>query len=224
MNWNIEVVEPAKAIIERAIAFIPRLVGVIIVLLGGWIIAKIIERVVIRILILAQLDRASEKAGISRFLRRGEIKYTLSELIGILVYWLIVLAVIMAAANVLQLEVAATLLNQFIFFIPRVIASVFVLVLGIFFANLIGAIVRSTAINAGIGEGRMLGKIAQVILIAFAVITALYQLGIATGILLVTLQIVLGAIGLAIALAFGLGCKDMAARWANEAMEKLKKK
>jgi small-conductance mechanosensitive channel len=224
MNWNIEVVEPARTILERAVNFIPKLVGIIVILLVGWIIAKIIEKIVIRLLKLAQLDRASEKTGVARFLRKGEIKYTLSELIGILVYWLIILAVIMAAANMLNLEVAATLLNQFILFVPRVIASVFVLVLGIFFANLLGAVVRSTAINAGISEGRALGKITQVIVIIFAVVTALYQLEIAKGILASAFTVVVGAFGLAVALAFGLGCKDMAAKWISEWADKFKKK
>ena len=223
VDLNTEVVGPAKAILYRAINFLPKLVGIILILLAGWIIAKIIQKIVTKLLKVAQLDRASEKAGIARFLRKGEIKPTLSELIGMVVYWLIILAAIMATANVLNLEVAAQMLNQFIAFVPKVVASVFVLVLGIFFANLLGAVVRSAAINAGISEGRSLGKITQVIVIIFAVVTSLYQLEIAKGILASAFTVILGAIGLALALAFGLGCKDIAARWINERFDKMKK-
>jgi len=223
VDWRGEVVGPAKAILYRAIDFLPKLIGIIVILLVGWIIAKIVQRIVTKLLKVVQLDRASEKAGIARFLRKGEIKHTLSELLGMVIYWLIILAAIMATANVLQLEVAAQMLNQFIGFVPKVIASVFVLVLGIFFANLLGAVVRSAAINAGIGEGRTLGKIAQVIVIIFAVVTALFQLEIAKGILLSAFTVILAAIGLGLALAFGLGCKDIAAKWAGKHFDKMKK-
>lgn len=224
VNWSKIVVEPARVLLERTISFIPKLIVIIILITAGWITAKILEKIVNRLLKLSQLDKISEKTGIAQFLRRGEIKYTLSEVIGILVYWLIILSVIMAAANMLNLEVAAVLLNQFILFVPKVITSIFVLVLGIFFAKLLDTIIRSTAINAGMEEGRLLGKVTQVIVIVFSVITALYQLDIAKGILASIFTVILAALGLALALAFGLGCKDMAAKGLSEWLERLKKK
>ena len=82
---------------------------------------------------------------------------------------------------------------------------------------------RSAAVNAGIKEGRTLGKITQVIVIIFAVVTALFQLEIAKGILLSAFTVVFAAIGLGLALAFGLGCKDIAAKWASQHFDKMKK-
>jgi hypothetical protein len=98
-----------------------------------------------------------------------------------------------------------------------------VLVLGSFLANFMAGIVRTAASNAGVSSAKLLGKITQAILIIFAVIIAIEQLNIATAFIAFAVNIILASIGLALALAFGLGCKDIAAKAMSDALNKIKK-
>lgn len=224
MDWTFIVMESVREMLTRVGGFIPKLLGILVILIIGWLIAKIIEAFLVRALKLIRLDTLSEKSGTSNFLSKGGIKYTLSELIGILVYWIVLLIVIMTALNAMQWTVAAELLNRIVGYIPNIIVAVFILVLGMFVSTLLGTAIRTAASNAGITQARLFGQIAQVVVIIFAVIIALQQLKVETVLPLNVINIIVAAIGLAFGLAFGLGCKDIAGKATAEFLEKLKKK
>ena len=211
-----------QAMWSRVLGFLPTLVSVIVILIVGWMLAALIQKVITRFLKLARLDTASEKTGIANILTKGDINYTLSEIIGVLVYWLIMLVVILIAVNALQLTVAAELLNTVIGYMPSVIASVFILVLGIFFASLIGNTVRTTAANAGVRQARSLGQATQVFISIFVFVEALKQLRIDTTLIDLLIKAVLAAIALGVGLAIGLGCKDMAAKHVQSLLDSFK--
>ncbi len=223
MGWQALIIEPTKAMLTRAGVFIPILVGVILILVIGWIIAKVLQQLVTRGLKAIQLDNISEKAGLADILAKGDIRYTLSELIGVIVYWLAMLIVIITAINAIGLTVAAELLDKIVLYVPNVVAGIFILVIGMFLATFVSGLVRTTAANAGIGQSKGLGQIAQVVIIIFAIIVALDQF-IRTDVLKNSINIVLASIGLALALAFGLGCKEIAARFVSDLIEKAKGK
>ena len=216
------VMEPVQAMWSRVLGFLPTMVSVIVVLIVGWMLATLIQKVITRFLKLARLDTASEKTGIANILTKGDINYTLSEIIGVLVYWLIMLVVILIAVNALQLTVAAELLNTVIGYLPSVIASVFILVLGIFFASLIGNTVRTTAANAGVRQARSLGQATQVVISIFVFVEALKQLRIDTTLIDLLIKAVLAALALGVGLAIGLGCKDLAARHVQSLLDSFK--
>jgi len=224
MDWNVIVIEPVKAMLVRAAIFLPTLVGILIILVVGWIIAAALKGVVIKLLKMIQFDAASEKSGLSDVLRRGGVKQTLSELIGGLIYWLIVLLVVMAALNALGMTVVASLLDKVILYIPNVIASIFILALGIFLSSVLNTIVRTASTNAGLPQAKFLGQLTQTVIVVFAIIMALEQLNIATAILTTSINIVLGCIGLAVAIAVGLGSKDIAGRIMQDLVDKIKGK
>ena len=135
MDWSAIIIQPAQVILNKAIIYAYKGTGILVLLILGWFIAKAIEGLVVRFLKVAQLDTASDKAGITKILVKGEIKHTLSELIGALAYWLIILISVVAAVNVLDLAVAAALLNNIIAYIPSVVAAIFVLAAGMFLAT-----------------------------------------------------------------------------------------
>lgn len=216
--------DPMTAILSRVWSFLPLLVGAILVLIIGWVIAKLLQRVVIQLLKIARLDVLSEKAGIASILAKGEIKYTLSELIGVIVYWLLILVVVIATLDTLNLRVAAELLDRVVLYVPNVIAAIFILVLGMFFAALLSSVVRTTASNAGITYARNLGQITQVAVVIFTVLITLGQLGVRTAILDQAILLLLASSGLGLALAFGLGSKDIAGKIMSELVDKWKKR
>ncbi len=213
-----------SAILTRVGNFLPTLVGALIVLIVGWFVAKLLQKVVTQVLKIARLDVLSEKAGIASILAKGEIKYTLAELIGVIIYWLLILVVVIATLDALNLKVAAALLDRVVLYVPNVIAAIFILVLGMFFAALIGAVVRTTASNAGISNAKNLGQIAQVSIVVFAVLITLGQLGVRTLILDQAILVLLASLGLGLALAFGLGSKEIAGRIMSELVDKWKKR
>lgn len=212
------------AVLTRVGNFLPTLVGALIVLIVGWIIAKLLQKVVTQVLKIARLDVLSEKAGIASILAKGEIKYTLAELIGVIIYWLLILVVVIATLDAFNLKVAAELLDRVVLYVPNVIAAIFILVLGLFFSALLGAVVRTTASNAGIAYAKNLGQITQVSIVVFAVLITLGQLGVRTIILDQAILVLLASLGLGLALAFGIGSKDIAGKIMSELVDKWKKK
>jgi hypothetical protein len=224
MDWSVIVIEPVKAMLIRAATFLPTLIGILVILIVGWIVAAILKSVVVKLLKTIQFDVASEKSGLSDILRKGGIKNTLSELIGGLIYWVIMLLVFMAALNALGMTVVASLLDKVILYIPNVIAAIFIISLGIFFASIIGSIVMTASMNAGIKQAKLLNQVTQTVIVVFAAIMTLEQLNIATTVLTTTITVLLASIGLAIAIAVGLGSKDIAGKLMQELLDNLKRK
>lgn len=217
------VVDPVKAMLIKIWSYIPSLAGAILILVVGWLIAKLVEAIVVRVLKAIKLDAASDKAGISNVLAHGDIKVTVSELFGAIIYWLVILVVLATALNTLNLTIAANLLSRLVEYVPNIIAAVFVLVLGSFLASFVATIVRTAASNAGIARAKLLGQISHMLLVIFAVIIAIEQLNIATALIALAVNVILASIGIGIALAFGLGCKDIAGKLVQDMINSMKK-
>lgn len=224
MGWKSVLLDPIRGMLSLIGVFISKLFIVVIVLFIGWIVAKLIKTIVIKVLNTLKVESLTAKIGLEDFIAKGGFKHGFSELVGMIAYWLAMLVVVVAAVNAIGLTVAADLLNQIVLYIPNVIAAIFILVLGMFGATFLGNIVITTAANAGVDQARMLGKIVEAIIIIFAIAIALEQLKIGTVIIALTINIIVAAIGLGFALAFGLGCKDIAGKYTEELIDKVKSK
>lgn len=222
--WQAVIIEPIKVMLIKVGGFVSALVGLLLILIVGWLIARVIQAAVTKFLKTVNLDNISEQLGIDEFLAKGGIKNSLSEVIGILFYWLIVLMMFVVAINAVGLTVAAELLNKIVLYVPNVIVSIFILILGMFVSSFVSALVQTTAVNAGIEFSAVLAKVVQVVVLVFTIALALEQLQIGTMLIGFAINIILAALGLGLALAFGLGCKDLAGRATAEFFDKLKKK
>ena len=216
--------EPARAILTQIGQFLANVLLVIIILIVGWVISKIIKNLVTRLLRIIKIDDISDRIELDSLLAKGGITYSLSELIGVICYWLALLITFVVAINAIGLTIAADLLNKIVLYIPNVIAAIFILILGMFVATLLRNIVKTAANNAGLAQSNLLGKIVEIVIMVFAIAIALEQLNIGARVIELTISIILGALGLGFALAFGLGCKDIAGKATAEFIEKLKKK
>ncbi len=224
VDWQTTVIEPVEQMWANVLGFLPIMISVMLILLIGWMLAAIVQKIITRFLKLARLDTVSEKIGIANILTKGDINYTLSEIIGVIIYWLLMLVVFLMAVNTLQLTVAAELLHQVILYLPNVIASVFILVLGIFFASIVANTIRTAAANAGIQQARSLGQFTQVIIVIFTIMESLNQLKIDTTILQLLVKAALAAVALGVGLAIGLGCKDIAGKYVGQLIDSFKSK
>jgi hypothetical protein len=223
-SWQIVLLEPARLALSQIGQFFINVLLVILILILGWLISKMVRSVVTKGLRSLKLDDLSDRLGLDSMMEKGGIVYSLSELIGVLCYWLILLITFMVAINAIGLTVAADLLNRIVLYIPNIIAAIFILIIGMFVSTLLKNIVMTAANNAGISQSKVLSSAVETIVIAFTIFVALEQLHIGIRITELTVSILLGALGLGLALAFGLGCKDIAGRFVNELLDKFKKK
>ncbi|MDD5060282.1 MAG: hypothetical protein PHY35_04085 [Candidatus Omnitrophica bacterium] len=223
-SWQIVLLEPARAVLGQISQFVINALLVILILIIGWLISKAIKAVVGKALRLARVNELSSRIELDELLGKGGINYPLSDLIAVIFYWLGLLVTFMVAVNAIGLTVAADLLNQVVLYIPNVIAALFILVLGMFASTILKNIVLTAASNAGLSQSKILSQVVETIVIAFAIFVGLEQLKIGIAITELTLAIILGSVGLAFALAFGLGCKDIAGKLIADLVDKLKKK
>ncbi len=223
-DWQVILLEPAKTVLSQISQFLINVLLVVIILIIGWVIAKIIKTLVTRVLRAIKLDQLSDRIDLDNILAKGGISYSLSELIGVICYWLALLITFVVAVNAIGLTVAADLLNRIVLYVPNIIAAIFILILGMFVATLLSNIVKTAANNAGVSQTKLLGKVVEVMVIIFTIAIALEQLGIAAKIIELTISILLASIGLSAALAFGLGCRDLAAKFISDLIDSLKSK
>ena len=144
---------------------------------------------------------------------------TPSEIIGSLTYWLVMILVLIASMDALGLPIVSDILNDIFLYIPNVVAAIIILILGILFGNLLSAVVRTAASNAGLSTADGLGKTALFAIIVFSGAIALVQLGIGEEIVSSAFGLAFGAVALAFGLAFGLGGKEVAADYLKRCFE-----
>ncbi len=196
--------QPLQDALSRLFSFLPQLVGAIIILIIGYIVAKVLQAVVGRVLQGIGFDGWMEKGGIKQFFDRAQTNYTPATVIGRLVFWFVFIIALTMAADALGIPQVSEVLGQLIAFIPNIIAAILILILAALLANFVSGIVRGAT-----GSG-LLASVAQYAIIVYAAFAALTQLGIAVQLTANTFLILLGAVALAAALAFGLGGRDLA--------------
>jgi len=224
IEWDNLIVEPVREMLTKIMAYLPVLLGALLILIVGWIVAKIIRWIVDGLLRAIRFDTLADKAGISEVLRKGNLNTSARKVISGLVYWLVIIMVLVMTVNALGLPNTSDVLASLFAYVPKVIAALLVLVVAIFLANFVSGLVQIAAGNANLPKPHLLAGISRWAIIIFAVTIALAQLGIAPLLVTATFNIILGGVCLALALAFGLGGKDAAARYLEELKQKRSQK
>jgi len=221
---NTVLVPSARTALAQVGQFVSSVLLVLVLFIIGWLVSKyIIKNGVTNLLKILRIDDLSRRIELDSILAKGGIDNGLSDLIGIICYWLSLLITFVVALNAVGLSVAADLLQRIVLYIPNIIAAVFILIVGMFAAVLLRNVVRVAANNAGISQSNLVSNISEVVIIVFAVAMALEQLQIGARIIDLTISIILGSFGLGFALAFGLGCKDIVGKSVGDFLSKLKR-
>jgi hypothetical protein len=213
LTWLCIFMDLPAAVFEPGQAFAFRLVVVLAIIFAGWLTAKFLKGLVFRFLLTVRFDIASEKAGIDDVLVRADIRQSPAELLAVLVYWLVLLATLVGAVSALGLSQVSEILTRCLVYVPKIIAAVVVLILGLFLASFLAGVVRAAAANAAMAESDALAALVRYAVVAFTAAVTLEELGIAPELVRSAFVILFGAVALALALAFGLGCKDLAREW-----------
>ena len=222
MGWSQLVLEPLRTLLHQLASFIPKVLGGLVILVVGWAIACLLRQIVVRVLQVLRVDRLAEKAKLSEVLRRGAMRLTLVELLGQLGYWIVMIATIIVALQFVGVTVAGEWLERFGSFIPRLVVSVVLFLFGMLMASFLGTTVRVASLNAGFPQGHLLGQAVSTAVVLLTVIVALEQLQVVTRTIEVALYILLGACGLAFALAVGLGSQEFVKRYLTDLWERWK--
>lgn len=196
--------------VTNAIDYIPRLVTALIILLAGWVLAKLIATIVQRLGQKLHLEQLLEQTGIKAGLEKAQINRTGSQLVGLLIFWIIFLNFILIALESLGLHTAVDPLRNLIAFLPRLLVALATLTAGILLAQFLGKAAQAAMSGMGVEFHQEVGQGVNVLLIIMIVIVVLEQLGINASILtnIFTNVITIAVAGLA--LAFGLGGRDVA--------------
>jgi hypothetical protein len=219
MNPIVTVTGFWNAFVTKIAVFLPNLLFAINVILVGWVVCNVIKRIVVRVLRLCQLDALAERSGIKQALERGGIRQTVSDIMGLLVFWFLFLIAIVTTLETLNLSGATDTLHTIYLYIPKIMAALVVLILGLYFANFLETLTRTSCANAGLEQAASIGRAAYFGSVVFVVAGIFEILNIATEIVIWAFILVFGAVCLALALAFGLGGREVAARYLEKWLE-----
>jgi len=197
-------IESLRGALDRFFEFIPQLIGAIVILIIGYIVAKVLQAVVARVLKAIGFDGWMERGGIKQFFDRAQTSETPATVLGKLVFWLVFIVAITMAADALGISQVSQVLGQLIAYIPSIIAAILILILASLLANFLSGIVR------GATGSDLLANVARYAIIVYAAFAAITELGIAVQLTAPTFLIILGAVALAAAIAFGWGGRDVA--------------
>jgi hypothetical protein len=210
--------ERLKDSLLRLWEYIPALFGAAVVLTAGYLLARLAQRAVQRLLRRVHLNEALEKGGVQPPLDPYGVPLTPSRVIANVVFWVLLFTAMLLAADTLGIDYLGQAFAELVSYVPSVIAAVVIVILGIVLGDLVAALIAASAgALAGAGTLARVGKGGVVLL---AVFMSLQELGVATGIVTTAFAIIFGAIALALALSFGLGNRDLAGevtrRWYED--------
>lgn len=217
--WGNAISTSVNDVLIRLADFIPNLVGAVLILIVGWLIAMLLENLVDRVLRIINIPRLFERARVEDLVKRtGTSRDTVGLLAG-LVKWIVYIATFLAAADVLGLEGVSDFLNKVLAYTPSVVAAVAIILVGGILAQFLAEVVRGAVSAANLGYASFLGGVTRWSIWIFAILTALFQLGVAAPIIQTLFTGLVAAFSIAIGLAFGLGGQKTAA----DVLEKVRK-
>jgi small-conductance mechanosensitive channel len=199
-----DILQSLENAVGQFFAYIPQLIGAIIILIVGYVLARVLKAVFTRLLQGIGFDGWMERGGIKQFFDRAQTNQTPASVIGTLVFWFVFIIAITMAADALGIQQVSEVLAQLIAYIPSIIAAILILVLAALLANFLSGIVR------GATGSELLASIARYAIIIYAAFAAVTELGIAVQLTAPTFLIILGAVALAAAIAFGFGAQGVA--------------
>ncbi|KGS14391.1 MULTISPECIES: mechanosensitive ion channel family protein [Pseudomonas syringae group] len=208
--WTQSLLAAMTALWTKVANFIPNLFGALVVVLLGFVVAKLLDTLLSKLLAKLGLDRLVSGTGLTKLIGRAGVKVPVSTLIGKVVYWFVLLIFLVSAAESLGLQRVSATLDMLALYLPKVFGAALVLLVGVLLAQLVNGLVRGAAEGVGIDYSAGLGRIAQGLVIIISISVAISQLEVKTDLLNHVIVIALITVGLTVALALGLGSREIA--------------
>jgi len=219
-EWSDAMFTSLAAAMALLFSAIPKIIGFLLILAAGWFIASLIEKGLAAILRSIRFNHFAERAGLTDFVQKMGMNTDPAGMVGVVVKWFVRLIALVVAFDALGLPAVSEVLRQLLLWLPNVIVALVVLVIGGLAARALSNVVRGAAAEAGLSNSDFLAKVASTVVWAFAIVVAVNQLGIATELVNTLFMAVVGALALALGLAFGLGGRETAAEIVRKAYGK----
>lgn len=198
-------------LIQEVFLFIPKLVGALLWLLVGYIVARVVATLLTKGLRLVHIDRVADRAGAARMLQAAGTRMDAAALLAAVAFWWIFLILgVDNAVNALGMTQVINFVNQILGYIPNIFAAMLILLVGALIANVVADVVRGAATGAGMATAGLLSNVARWGILLFAALSALTQLNIAQNMIFILFAGIVAMLALAGGLAFGLGGVDSA--------------
>jgi hypothetical protein len=201
---------PLQDFFQRLIAFLPNLLSSLIIFILGLILGWILKKIIVKIAKLFKTDHFCSKLGLTEACEKVGIRGLPSRLLGRIFYWLVVIIFTIIALYTLKVPAIENLLEKFLLYLPNIFIAVLLIIVGYLLGNFLGRTILIAAVNAGMRFASLLARGAKALIFVFAFAMALEQLGIGRNVVIVAFTILFSGIIFALALAFGLGGKDIA--------------
>lgn len=193
---------------DQLYSYIPALFGALVILFAGYLLARLLEKATDRLLRRVHFNRMLERGGVLQAVERSGSHMNPTRVAASVVFWFVMFAVLMLAANALGLSSLGAMFGELVSYIPALIAAIVIVIVGIVLGEFIGGLIMASA--GAIHGGPTLSRFGKGGVIMISIFMALQQLGVATDIVTTAFAILFGAIALAAALAFGLGNRELA--------------
>ena len=190
---------------------IPKILGFVIILVVGWLLASLVEKAVAGLLRTIKFNDLAQRSGLADFVSKMGAGTDSAGMLGAVVKWFIRLIALVVAFDALGLPAVSDVLRQLLLWLPNVVVALVVLVIGGLLSSAPSNVVRGAAAKSALGNPEVLAKVAAGLVWTFAIVVAVNQIGIATALVNTLFMAVVGAVALALGLAFGLGGRETAA-------------
>jgi hypothetical protein len=209
-DWGTAVMTSLAAALSLFLAAIPRIIGFIVILIIGWLISGVLASAVAALLRAVRFNDLAQRSGLTGFIQNMGLRTDTAGVLANIVKWFVRLIVLVVAFDALGLPAVSAVLQQFLLWIPNLVVAMVILVIAGLAANALGNLIRGSAAQAGLGNPDLLATIARVAVWGFGIVVAVNQIGVAQTLVNTLFMGLIGALALALGLAFGLGGRDTA--------------
>ncbi|MEM8528944.1 MAG: mechanosensitive ion channel domain-containing protein [Bacteroidota bacterium] len=208
-QWSDLFQHSVNTFFSKIIISLPRVLGAAVILLLGWLLAKLISKAIQRVLKALKFNKLAEKIKAQDFLERANIKSSPSQLIGRFAYWILILLVIIIAADTLGWTAISEEISRLIAYLPQLLAAVVFFIVGVYIATFVRDVITGATRTLGISAGKVISSFVFYLLLILVALTALEQAGIDTSIITSNLIIIIGSIMAAAAISYGFASRTV---------------
>jgi hypothetical protein len=211
-DWGDAVLTSLGGALMLFMAAIPRIIGFLLILAIGWFVASLVARGVAALLRAIDLDRHARRAGFDEITRRMGVRSDAAGFVALIAKWFVRLITLVVAFDALGVPAVSEVLRQLVMWLPDLVVAMLVLVAGGVAAGALANLVGSATARAGLANPKVMATVARVAVWSFAILVAVNQIGVGTTLVQTLFMAVVGAVALAVGLAFGLGGRETAGR------------
>ena len=208
-TWSDVLLTSATAFFTKLAALLPNLLGALLLLLLGWLVAKLCRGLTRRVLGWTGFERAIERSRVNETIKTLGISTSIGEVVGHIVFWIIFLIFIVSASEVVGISMVLRTLNRLILYVPNIIAAIAVIVLTLFLARFVKDLVAVGLGQISLIYAQPLARALELLIIILGLVVAMTQLGFNIGVLMANITLFIGGFVAIVVLSLGLGARSV---------------